>query len=414
MNRDRLIVASAALGALAVSWLCGVRFISGDLYTSWPLLDVELLRHDLLRSLFYLHAQPPLLNLLVGLALKLGHAAALLTMLWSACAVATALFTHALAADLGAARPAAVASGVLCGIAPSTLLYAHHVGPELATAAALSASALFVSRARFGWAFVLLGVAALLRPLIAPPVVLLALLAAGRRAWKPALAVLVVLLALCAKNAAISGVFATSSWAGMNFARVTVGRVAPDKRPPLPPPFAATAARPGTSGIPALDQVRRSGGEANYNNLAYAQLSRAYLREDLRALLAEPLAVARAWALAWLLFFRPADDWKFVQPNRTRIAAWADLWDDVWCLRLPLPGMLLGLTDVYLTLLLGVPIVLARSARDRRTWYALALILGVALIGNCFEVGENYRFRLLIAPLCLALGAAARRRKMAT
>jgi hypothetical protein len=411
VSRDRRVIALCGCAALGLAWLCGVRFNAAELEQSWTLLDPRLLREDLLRSLFYLHAQPPLLNLIVGVALKLGHAPLVLTALWSACGVAAALCTHALALELGAARAPAVGAGILCAIAPSTLLYAHHPGPELATATALVACALCFSRRKDGAGFALLGAACLLRSILAPPLVLVALAVVGRRAWKPALALLLGLLLLCAKNAAIGGAFSTSSWLGMNLARVTVERLPPPDRPRLPRPFAAEIAVPGSSGVPALDQVRKSGGAINYNNLAYARAARALLPWDLRVLRSHPAVVARAWALAWLLFLRPADDWKFVQQDRGRIELWCDLWDDLLCLRLPLPGSFLGLTDAYLTLLLGLPAALAVAARDRRSLLSLALVLWVALVGNAIEVGENYRFRLLVAPLCLALSAAALRRR---
>jgi len=63
-------------------------------------------------------------------------------LLWATCAIATSLATQALATELGAPRWAAFAAARFVAIAPATLLYVHHVGPEIATAAALTASAL--------------------------------------------------------------------------------------------------------------------------------------------------------------------------------------------------------------------------------------------------------------------------------
>ncbi len=48
----------------------GVQF-QGDTYLSyWQFMDIEWLRGDLWRSVFYLHSQPPLLNLTTGLVLQ--------------------------------------------------------------------------------------------------------------------------------------------------------------------------------------------------------------------------------------------------------------------------------------------------------------------------------------------------------
>jgi hypothetical protein len=48
-----------------------VSFSSGTLLSYWQYLDINLLRHDLLRSVFYLHQQPPLFNLYLGVVIKL-------------------------------------------------------------------------------------------------------------------------------------------------------------------------------------------------------------------------------------------------------------------------------------------------------------------------------------------------------
>jgi hypothetical protein len=406
VSRDAAGLLALSLLALGAAWLAGVRFLAGDLDTAWHLLDPELLRHDLLRSLFYLHSQPPLLNFVVGVALKLGPAPQILTALWSACAIASAQCTRLFALEVGASRWPALAAGGLVAIAPSTLLYVHHVGPEMATAAALIASALCLARGRHWAGFALLGAACLLRSLLAPPVVLLVLAVVGRRAWKPALAVFAALVLLSAKNFFVCGVFSTSSWMGMNLAHVTAVQLPRAQQRPMPYPFSPLIAVEGHSGVPALDEVRKPGGAINYNNLAYAQASRAMLREDLRAVGIAPGAVARAMAQAWLLFFWPADQWAFIRANRVRIARWADFWDEVLCAHVRLPGTLLGIGDLFPTILLGMPLLLGAAARDRRTWTALVLVLAVAALGNFFEVGENYRFRFLAGPLCAALAAA--------
>ena len=176
-------------------------------------------------------------------------------------------------------------------------------------------------------------------------------------------------------------------------------------------PFAESIAVPGNTGVPALDQVRKSGGAVNYNNLAYAKASSAMLRDDLRAIATAPLAVAAGWAQAWLLFFRPADEWSFVLPNRARIQRWASFWDGVLCLEFPLPGMVFGQTEVFLTLLLGFPLVLGLALRQPRMWVPVALVASIAVLANTFELGENYRSHYLVGPLWSALAAAVFRRR---
>lgn len=66
-----LAVIAAFLLSRLGSYLAGVRFDMTPLEEFWQYLDVNLLRSRLLESLWYLHSQPPLYNLYLGLVLKL-------------------------------------------------------------------------------------------------------------------------------------------------------------------------------------------------------------------------------------------------------------------------------------------------------------------------------------------------------
>jgi hypothetical protein len=54
------------------AYLIGLRYPSDELAHSWQLLDLNILRYHLMRGVFYLHAQPPLFNVLSGIAEKVG------------------------------------------------------------------------------------------------------------------------------------------------------------------------------------------------------------------------------------------------------------------------------------------------------------------------------------------------------
>ena len=58
-----------AVGRLFYWWI-GVRFDAWALTNSWQLLPQDLLRNDLVGSLWYLHSQPPLFNAVVGATLN--------------------------------------------------------------------------------------------------------------------------------------------------------------------------------------------------------------------------------------------------------------------------------------------------------------------------------------------------------
>jgi hypothetical protein len=49
----------------------GVRFDAGTITRTWHFIDLYLLKNDLWRSIYYIHTQPPLMNLLTGVGLQL-------------------------------------------------------------------------------------------------------------------------------------------------------------------------------------------------------------------------------------------------------------------------------------------------------------------------------------------------------
>jgi len=75
--------------------------------------------------------------------------------------------------------------------------------------------------------------------------------------------------------------------------------------------------------------------------------------------------------------------------------------------------LLFGQTEIYLTLLAGLTaafVATVMRARGPEVWYSLLLVAWVAVMGNTFDVGENYRFRFMVDPIWFALAAALARR----
>ena len=64
-------LAAAFLASRATALLLGVRPLTSETVWFMQFLDLDLLQHDLVRSLWHLHGQPPLLNALVGVCEKL-------------------------------------------------------------------------------------------------------------------------------------------------------------------------------------------------------------------------------------------------------------------------------------------------------------------------------------------------------
>lgn len=436
----------------AIYHALGVRFDERPLASFWQNLDVELLRNDLYRSLFYLHSQPPGWNLYLGLVTKTfpaAHAAAF-SMIATALGLALFLGLVSLLRRLGASLFTAVAASTLFVLSPSFVLHEQLLfyAAPLATMLTLSAVLLdeLVRRGRPSAAFaffaallVLAGTWSLfhLAYLLAVTAGLLVLVPERRRvvAWA-ALPALLLVMGLYAKNLVVFGHFAPSTWVGMNLARVTVRRLPRDARERLirarvlspvaaVRPFAPLDAYPAAyeqvtahADIACLRDPIKSTGEPNFNHLAYVALSEQYLRDSLAVVRHAPRAYLRGMEEAWLDYASSTSDSSFLAPNIERARWLAEAYDALLYGRVP--GLVLergGIQyRVYAGLVLALPMAwlyglwLAFGSERRSGVRPLVLYLcfniaWVALVGNTLEVGENNRFRFVTDPLSIALFA---------
>jgi hypothetical protein len=443
----------AAFGAVHWSYRAlGTTFDDTPLPWFWQYLDVPLLENRLVESLLYLHSQPPLFNLMLGVVLKLfpaGHSVA-----FHALFVAFGLVLYGslflLMRRLGVGSVTALLLSVLFVASPSFVLYESWLTYTFPVAAALVLSALLLdgllrgrraSAAGFVLCLLFLcGTWALFHLLYFVLVIgALAALAPARRSlllWA-ALPVLVALLGLYAKNLVLFGHFAPSTWLGMNLARITLQRSPAGDRRRLaaageisrvgvlrpfqvlsayPPRYARV---PGFEEVPCLRAPLKESGAPNLNHLGYVPLSERYLRDSLALVRLDPSIYARGLAEAWLRYFASTSDLGHLVANVDRLESPIRWWDTLvyWRLPVEVPFGRNGRLPLYLGLLAGLPVVVVVSLRlssrpasrglspESRllVGYLCFNILWVALVGNSIEVGENNRFRFTTDPLSTAL-----------
>ena len=444
-----LLVACAA--AEVIVHAAGVRLDGSTLETSWHLLPAEVLRGRLLSGLLHLHSQPPLFNWLVGATIQVApaHETAALHVLLVACGIAAVLAAAGLARALGAGRSAPLA-GLLLLAQPSFLLYEHHLGYEVPLAASLAISGLLLAHAvarradASRSALLLAGSltaaasACLLRSLFPLPFFLAAAALAARAlgSRRTALAAALPLFALLgwqAKNAAVFGLAGPSSWLGMSLSRMTVERLPlPDRRALLAQgklssaalvggfqpieayPKALTAVPPDFAHVPELTLERKRSGADNYNHAGYLAVSKALAADATSVILRRPAAFASAVGAAWMISLQPSSQWRFLAPNESRLYRYSKSWERWLSLEVPLPVRISGQTEVYLSLLFGVPWLFWRALKTFRreprespagatAAFCALCIATVFVLGNTLEVGENNRFHAPLAPLFAAL-----------
>lgn len=434
--------AVCVVGAFVVSRIAyftvGIRFDPSPIDYFAQLLDRELLRDRLAESLFYLHAQPPLYNLLVGLALKLAprHPEAVLAPVFLAASLYAGLALYALMLKL---RVPVVAAALTASAILATPLFVEFENwcfyPQLNVAWISGAAAwLAYSRGRPGPA---LAVAAahvaglcLTRSLFHPLyfVVVVALFVLGAPAGTRSRAALccavpaILLFAVCAKNLVLFDFFGTSSWSSRNLSRAVVNvlgpkRVAAERKhlsraadldafEPGDRNISAFRLRKRRTHIPALDRVRKSNGSVlptNYNHWSYPVTARYYLEDAERLILVYPGAyLRRTFVKTVPMFFDRVDADNFVEPNRRRIGWASDGFarlEGAWWFRVLVGG---GLA------LAGAKLFSRKTPRSLRVVLAFAgfTLVWVTLVGIFGEFGENYRFRYDIVWLSWAVAIA--------
>ncbi|HYQ04124.1 MAG TPA: discoidin domain-containing protein [Polyangiaceae bacterium] len=414
----------------------GVRFDTSTIGSASQLLDRVLLRSQLGESLLYLHAQPPLYNLLTGLALKLApnEPDRLLWPVFLLAGVYSALCLYLL---LTRWLVPPLLAGFLVGLlaaSPAFVLYENwYFYPHLDVAWLLGSVVwLASSEGRPGFRLTvsaahLVGLSltrSLFHPLfyVLAAVLTVALVAPGERR-RAALNFAVpgsLLAAWCLKNLLIFGFLGTSSWAARNFAGTTSDLLGATRiemevaRGALSPAGALQAFEsPSTNirvfglvdrhtGVAALDQEHKTHSRSlNYNHWSIPATAHYYAADNRRLIAAYPVTFLRGLINdSAPLFFSAVDADKFVAGNRSRIAnlaAYADSVDQSLISR-----WLVGLGLLFAAAC--TPII----ARGSRTSWALAFlsIAWVVAVGIAGDHGENYRFRYKVLWLGWGLAAA--------
>lgn len=442
MSRAGLAAALLLYAATRVAFYAlGIRFDATPRYGFWQLLDEKLLRGDLLHSLLYLHSQPPLYNLFVGLGLKVApeepgwlfHGVHLvLGLLLTTC-------FYRLCERLGVARGVTLAALALFLVTPPSILFENWLFYSYPVAVMLLASALFAHRffssgrpLDAAVLFGLLGGLALTRSSFHAVWLVLCtglVLVARRDAWRRSLAAAALPLALVAaiyvKNAVLFGSPGTSSWLGMNVSRITTFAVPEEERRllvergelselALMPPFQDLDVYPARyrqaepSGVPALDAPIKSNGWVNLNHAGYIPLSRAYLEDARRVVLERPGDYLAAVRFAFLIFFSPPSASEFLNPNAAHIRPWVDFYYKA------VFGFVFGFPIVPMAMMAAALAVCAHALWRPDAWGRAErwtlLFVGLNLlyvmgVSTFLELWENNRFRFATAAPVLVLDA---------
>jgi hypothetical protein len=460
------ILALFAVSRMLYGWL-GLQFDATPLPYFMQFIDVDLLKHRLLESLWYYHANPPLLNLFAGIGLKVfGNGAfAFYDISFHLLGLVMLLAMYLLTARLSGSRVAAcIATGVFA-FSPSFILYENWLMYSLPAASLLVISAAllyrYVSTRQTRWAvgfFFILAALLLTRSLfhIAWMVMVAGLLAVAlwpqRRQVLLSAAIPLLLVGLWyGKNYYLFGTFSASTWFGLGLSNISTLAVTQEELRPLVEKgelseFALvsrykqidrlfTSQELAPTGIPVLDQVRKSTGQYNFNSQQLLAINRYYTSDGLKVIRYFPASYVLSLTIANKLFFSPSSmNLYFSAANRAAVRPIEEIYGPLFYGVSARPGLIQQPTfgfhgkswlEVNTSLVLfiawwavlGYGYVQARKAfvSKQRQLLPRAVVIGfmvftslyIYAVGTAFELAENYRYRWVVEPLTFVLVGTA-------
>ena len=443
-----------ASSMLVARWL-GVRFADNGIEFFYQYLDPEILRNDLLRGLYFLHAQPPLFNLFLGLVLKAFPG--ITTEVFAVCFAALALGVLAgmvwLMRALGVPDFVVGASCLLFAFNPNFMVYSQWLFYTLPVALIVLLMAIFLTRYldtgravlahAFSWsAAVLMLTRALYHPVwfVAAVAVVAAFVTGEKRKALLVSAIVPLLLVngLYLKNYVQVGSYSGSSWLGMNLTKrwplsqnemdalraqgvlPSVWHRRPFREPNELRHLGYFGPLPGVH--PALGAPYKSNGEPNFNHRDYASISKEMEQADRYLMAHYPGRYLQRSITAFLLFLQPGPnsvdflvDYDFsgirrLQSFLTRtIFRGGSIQRPIRMLEPPINLWLLGFPALLVFAFYRVLRGDASRHPDARPVFAFLLVtvVWVTLTSNLIEIGENDRMRWEVEPLLMVFLASA-------
>ena len=432
-----LALAHALLAALYVAFFELTILVDSKL-SDWDwfmqTLPLEALRRDLGGSLWFLHAQPPLLNLVGGSLIQLfypHHLEALHAFNVLLGALISGLF-YLLAAHFVTRRWIAIVWALILAFNPALYLYEAYVLYEVLTAFLVMAT---LAALLWHWqtqkpaalyTFLLaLNLLILTRSvyhivLLAPALLLFWWLARGQARRVVFVGALICLLSAgwYAKNLVLFDTFSASSWSGIGLWKAASRG---DKLPELPAlveagVLDAAVVAEGAFAPPShfvqygFDQSSEIAVLANddFNNVNVPAISALYGRNALRLIARLPAEYAHTVYLSYLQFSQPAARFKHLAPNAEEIP-----WHEMLYADLLQGAAVMGRYGTLQFFLLPIALILyivqflRRLAAARWNfprvicddvvlfWCAL-IIVYTTLVSLTMEYGENDRFKFLV------------------
>ncbi len=446
-------------------YLIGIRFDASPLSWFYQFLDPVDLKNDLFRSILYLHIQPPLFNLFVGLIINLtNNSDIVFHTVYLLCGLIMTILLFKLQIFLGISPFISFLLSLLFASSPPVILYENWLFYEYPVAFLLLISCYFlyhfiINRKTINLIlfFSSISLIVLTRTIfhiiwfIAIKILLLAIFQKNlKKILISCFLPFILIFIFYFKNYLIFGQFSLNSWAGMNLIKMTwavptdqINKLVEDKKISeiasilpfgKPEDYQKYANFDTITNIAVLDKKFKETGIPNFNHIGYIKVSKEYYKAAKYLIAKYPQYYLISVAKAFYAYLKPCSDSTIIKGNnRSVINPYLHFYEYYL-----LGGFLIkfwhriytnqfGKNDIiYINLLyIYLPIIylwgflllfkgktLLKIAEPQKIILFLIIfnILYVTIVGNLTETGENMRFRFLLLPYTyILLGTLAQK-----
>ena len=430
-----LFIASRAWMAHA-----GVRFDASPLDYYWQYADPKLLREDLLRTVFYLHSQPPLFNLWLGCVLKLFplHYAVAFSWTFYGLGLLLTVTMFSLLVLLRVPRWLAFVLTAVFIMSPDVILYERwlfYEYPAMVLMALLTyLFCRFVAKGELWCAGATATVAAILSLTIASfhplwvAFVVAAMCLLRRYEWRRVLLwcalPLVVVAGAGVKQRVVFGHWGMATWhTTIALSLTTVLQVPIGWREELVKQGKLSRWSRGSPyseklsdfdglveirewGVPVLDELTKSTGYPNRMHSVYLEMADTFTRDSLYVAQYHPEVIEPLWAMVRPWLFVASNDCPFV-PHFDRLKSYVRRYEQI----------VFGTGGAFLALWLVLPLLAGLwtvlqglrgrvdKARAAAVGFLVANVIGLNLPMILLGCHEQQRYRFRTAALSFALAA---------
>ena len=437
-----------------VYYFMGIRFDITPLYWFFQFIDPLLLKTELLKSILYLHTQPPCFNLFLGLIIKLANNSEVLifTLAYQMIGLIMVLSLYTILRKLAVPLRITLPLTMFFAISPPVIFLENWLFYTYPATCLLALSLIFLNnyfdKRAYTHLFLFFSTIALIvltRSLFHPIwfiITLVGIVACDRHNAKRiilcALFPLLIIGAVHVKNYVLFKQVGLSSWFGMNLAKMTL-TVPLEKIEPLvekgelssiatimpfqtPETYREYANFDTLTCKRVLDQKYKSTGSPNLNHIGYMHVSQQYLVAAKYLIRKYPHYYGLSVCKAFYAFLRPCSDSMIIRNNNRRvIGPWVNIYENylvgdilsrVWNthytnrygqkrkIHLNFLYFLLPVLFIWglITIAKGKTLFNYGRAELITITYTIFNIIYITIAGNLLEVSENMRFRFLILP----------------